>query len=1589
MEPRHMLSGTNDNYSYTISILDSNAQQSSFYTKLAYTDNQTLQAPWVAEDTIYRTQGSATEPLWTSHPTNTGSGSSVGNDSVGFAAAPSEHLIDTPKKFREHLLAGTVAEVSDDLIGCLNNGATLGLGGQNALYGTEIMQAWGMTSGSLYELLVLNSRYPSQLQQPDAPVPSVFVRDEVIQAMQRIVGFPFSGPSNALQPNAWAPRLSVFSKTDLGNGGFITVNPPDQTVKNLDIHVPTNQSLFDFTNQNREDLLRSSNPALPEQVFTYLENWYKTAVTNGTNPIDVFSEISGIPNLTNRIENPPTQTLIGVPQPASTDAGDPPVYDAYYNPQLNTTANYVVYQDACTAVGGYFANSLIKNQSAINSFFGLFANQRIEDRANALSTGDTVTAEQKTKELAIGLRALMALTYDASPLWSSYGIGYSNAANPMVGSLHSTGMPPTDFIDQFAGQEIQLTNIFPPSTTLQIMTSDAEPDPFNDPHPIPTNYLSDGWFTLGPDQQLSGIQYYKNVNSASFTDSYVINPGSAVYLNPISTSSDTLRVDEVPGTTFLPLTRSTIIDVDGTSTELRHLHPVLGHPDVLPAEFATYISLAGGVDRVTGGSLNDVIIGTSKSDNVPVPGRLVVSAGAGQDVVSPGRGGSLVELGPGNDTVIFGIDDLFGETNFLDFVHGEDRIVLDGRIKWHITNYETNADTIRLSYKHAEKTLRNSVGSWNAFDISTIDMDFATGLTPTKSTSNVSLDYLEFHQFLETSKTPLAQKILRIEASQKALPYMFVVNIGDGCGNSFTNPYKQVSGTSYIDVPLKDFAEQIQSIRGTQGKAVQISITPWTPFTSNASITDQHFGDSQIQVFVTTKIDTTPGTHTISSAEVETELQTGWKVIRENTSTFKLAYVGGLANYLIENGLTSADKTAGHTNNNFQDGVDTNNSIVIDLGMENQGGVYSVGVGKNTFNLSSRVAIFDGKPYHDKATAEQAIQNLVSIPTGNGSIQYLPNLVMPHDLVTDGKAPNFYSVSTDHQVIVRGHGVIDGFTPNHSFSNITMDGNAPHNKLLSAHYFISTDLLAISSTYEVTPANQGNVFAIDVSGITVKWPSKRGYGPTLLQDLNTMPGTAVNTSSSPEGPSSGTIALRNEDNTIVLDTTLESGERPFTTYDRSPVKVYDYKQVGGWVDAADGPSLYGKNSYLGNSFIHANDDSIKAQAPNFTAENNTLFQGAAGNPIGVAYGFWNGSVDGSRISNTFIHRISHNYNSCNGNDNPYGLVAMRAIPSNRYATDHSFGPFTVDGLYVPDMGIQSKSSTDPTNYSKINSVWYISSLDIQGQARRGSGGFFPPSNPNINTKITFSVGGISVTGFTSSSYPNYALHVDSKTNKQQPSWVQIGHPYTIHNAPDTYPAVPKAQGYDPTNVLVTKAGTGQNFKLWSTNENNVPYVISDSNVLVKRTAPISILPTGILPTISRPQLHRSSKILVHRTDELEGKMGPSPVVLAYSTLADATRQGTRDSATSNTFVVSEVASGYVEKKRSDGSWVDVSTPPKTSNPRALLQLLRNRMITPSDEIRWVPGTANEGNASAEAFSLYGWDGVSASVEASEIEVGVE
>ena len=87
----------------------------------------------------------------------------------------------------------------------------------------------------------------------------------------------------------------------------------------------------------------------------------------------------------------------------------------------------------------------------------------------------------------------------------------------------------------------------------------------------------------------------------------------------------------------------------------------------------------------------------------------------------------------------------------------------------------------------------------------------------------------------------------------------------------------------------------------------------------------------------------------------------------------------------------------------------------------------------------------------------------------------------------------------------------------------------------------------------------------------------------------------------------------------------------------------------------------------------------------------------------------------------------------------------------------------------------------------------------------------------------------------------------------------------------------------------------------------------------------------------------------------------------------------------HSYVITGLASGRVEKKQGD-SWVDVSTPPKSSNPFELLALMIRRSITSSDEIRWVPDAEDHGEVSTEAFELIGWNGSTASQEKTSIEI---
>ena len=240
---------------------------------------------------------------------------------------------------------------------------------------------------------------------------------------------------------------------------------------------------------------------------------------------------------------------------------------------------------------------------------------------------------------------------------------------PWLGNRFLTFNPLNRLLIFFNGQEIQLKNILVPSNSL-IVTVEAPPA--NVPPHLQINYTTDGWFELHtPPQPISGIQHV-NPSDSDFKDNYTLNThASGIYTNTTSTSSDTVDASGIPLLVGAPsLTPTDTVNIQGEQVEIKDLYPFNGSDDILPSSFTTFISMAGGVDRVTGSDFVDVIVGPS---HMAPHGRLTVDAGAGDDIIAPGRGGSLVQLGPGADTVIFGRGDLFGTANFLDFQSGKRR----------------------------------------------------------------------------------------------------------------------------------------------------------------------------------------------------------------------------------------------------------------------------------------------------------------------------------------------------------------------------------------------------------------------------------------------------------------------------------------------------------------------------------------------------------------------------------------------------------------------------------------------------------------------------------------------------------------------------------------------------------------------------------------------------------------------------------------------------------------------------------------------------------------------------------------------------
>lgn len=94
-------------------------------------------------------------------------------------------------------------------------------------------------------------------------------------------------------------------------------------------------------------------------------------------------------------------------------------------------------------------------------------------------------------------------------------------------------------------------------------------------------------------------------------------------------------------------------------------------------------------------------------------------------------------------------------------------------------------------------------------------------------------------------------------------------------------------------------------------------------------------------------------------------------------------------------------------------------------------------------------------------------------------------------------------------------------------------------------------------------------------------------------------------------------------------------------------------------------------------------------------------------------------------------------------------------------------------------------------------------------------------------------------------------------------------------------------------------------------------------------------------------------------------MGPDPVVFGKSEIIGQSQPS---------FVVTSVAHGVVQKwNDSKSSWIDMTSPPQSSDPTALLAFFQSRLCEQGDRLRWIPESPSGSSGYQEAFEILGWD----------------
>ena len=427
----------------------------------------------------------------------------------------------------------------------------------------------------------------------------------------------------------------------------------------------------------------------------------------------------------------------------------------------NRTTNYTVTRAATkTLPSPSDPNFMVSANEAMRFLYDGFLEERINKLDITLK--NTNDYNQLIQEIAIGLRVFQASNQlQSSPLnTGSNGAGYSNAANPLVGKTYrdisippeNSSPLPTWQLDAFSGQEYLIDNLMIPRSVFRTC-DDSNNAIFHNPRkdnwlglqaPPPAssdateytqgsihcepadsevNKLHRGWFKLHAQQPIPDNS--KGAGIKSYKHNYEITSDSkkhAIY-DTDTLSSDTITASDLKKADSKTLKPSSIVSHDSQNTPLVDINPLISN--LLPNKFSTYFATAGGIDRISGSSFNDVIIGPDASNK---HGTLRFDAGAGNDIVSPGRGGSIGLLGKGKDKLVIGMDNLFGQTIILDFDQKNDSIHIEEGIKHRINKNNPSLCLFFLSNNGKDPYNTKSIllssessQSWDDISIETIN----------------------------------------------------------------------------------------------------------------------------------------------------------------------------------------------------------------------------------------------------------------------------------------------------------------------------------------------------------------------------------------------------------------------------------------------------------------------------------------------------------------------------------------------------------------------------------------------------------------------------------------------------------------------------------------------------------------------------------------------------------------------------------------------------------------------------------------------------------------------------------------------------